>query len=593
MISPFMRYNPSPNLDALSRRRSWLLAMSPAALGILVFGLVIALMMGLRYTILLDDAFISLRYARNLFEGHGPVYNPGEEPVEGYTNFLWMLFMSVHFFFTKHPEHLMLFWNRLFGLLIVVVVWWELLRRGEAGHRWLWLGVGLVACHETLHAWMAGGLETHFFTFLVAVATGRFLREEFTPLHAQRPWSAIPMALALLTRPEAYMLGLILGSVLIFRRLVFAKGVPGAWKGWRRVLIWGGVCAVIGGTHLLWRHAYYGAWLPNTFYAKVPGAYFENGIPYVRLYLDINYLHWMILAFCGLIGFIAVVFQRHRPISGQIATLCLLTAGMCLYLAYTGGDVFEFRLLAPTIPFIALLVPLSFEAISGWLPSRDRWEAIARPLVLALLTLLGGTMMGRAFYTSLNNPHVKALGELKIAPAIHYQLWNWESQWHPVGEWLREFADPDERLAIGAAGVVPYVSGLPTFDILGLNDREVAHMEVSGRGGVGHEKKAGWELIKKRGTTYFIDDLGRRDKPTDFPDWLRKDENAVIVKLLTDQWLSIKAPNGAQKLRESLRERGAIVYPGPKEDAAKVNPINKANEAKYTAIKRRLDREKK
>ena len=34
---------------------------------------------------LLDDAFISFRYARNLVEGHGLVYNPGER-VEGYTN---------------------------------------------------------------------------------------------------------------------------------------------------------------------------------------------------------------------------------------------------------------------------------------------------------------------------------------------------------------------------------------------------------------------------------------------------------------------------------------------------------------------------
>ncbi|MCY3959730.1 MAG: hypothetical protein OXG65_15775, partial [Chloroflexi bacterium] len=37
-----------------------------------------------------DDAFISFRYVRNLLEGHGLVFNPGEY-VEGYTNFLWVL----------------------------------------------------------------------------------------------------------------------------------------------------------------------------------------------------------------------------------------------------------------------------------------------------------------------------------------------------------------------------------------------------------------------------------------------------------------------------------------------------------------------
>ncbi len=41
-----------------------------------------------------DDAFISLRYARNLADGHGLVYNPGEH-IEGYSNFLWTVLLSL------------------------------------------------------------------------------------------------------------------------------------------------------------------------------------------------------------------------------------------------------------------------------------------------------------------------------------------------------------------------------------------------------------------------------------------------------------------------------------------------------------------
>ncbi len=40
-----------------------------------------------------DDAFISLRYAQNLVDGHGLVYNPGEY-VEGYTNLSWTLLLA-------------------------------------------------------------------------------------------------------------------------------------------------------------------------------------------------------------------------------------------------------------------------------------------------------------------------------------------------------------------------------------------------------------------------------------------------------------------------------------------------------------------
>jgi len=40
-----------------------------------------------------DDAFISFRYAQNLVDGNGLVFNPGER-VEGYTNLSWTLLMA-------------------------------------------------------------------------------------------------------------------------------------------------------------------------------------------------------------------------------------------------------------------------------------------------------------------------------------------------------------------------------------------------------------------------------------------------------------------------------------------------------------------
>ena len=48
---------------------------------------------GTRYYYLDDDQMISMRYARNLAEGRGLVWNAGER-VEGYTNFGWVLVMA-------------------------------------------------------------------------------------------------------------------------------------------------------------------------------------------------------------------------------------------------------------------------------------------------------------------------------------------------------------------------------------------------------------------------------------------------------------------------------------------------------------------
>ena len=50
---------------------------------------------GERFFTLFDDAMISMRYAKNLANGYGLVWNPGGERVEGYTNPLWVLFMAL------------------------------------------------------------------------------------------------------------------------------------------------------------------------------------------------------------------------------------------------------------------------------------------------------------------------------------------------------------------------------------------------------------------------------------------------------------------------------------------------------------------
>src|ERR1035437_4307958 len=66
---------------------------------------------GTRYFCLFDDAMISMRYARNLAEGHGLVWNPGER-VEGYTNLAWTLFMA--------GVHLLPLEERLTSLAVMV-----------------------------------------------------------------------------------------------------------------------------------------------------------------------------------------------------------------------------------------------------------------------------------------------------------------------------------------------------------------------------------------------------------------------------------------------------------------------------------------
>ena len=58
-------------------------------IGLILPGLLLSLNLYKLRFLTMDDAYISFRYARNLAEGLGFVYNAGER-IEGYTNFLWV-----------------------------------------------------------------------------------------------------------------------------------------------------------------------------------------------------------------------------------------------------------------------------------------------------------------------------------------------------------------------------------------------------------------------------------------------------------------------------------------------------------------------
>ena len=80
--------------DSSSRARLWVAAAAVAFYLLFILRTSFAIG-GARYFVLFEDAMISMRYARHLADGHGFVWNIGEKPIEGFTNLLWVLWMSV------------------------------------------------------------------------------------------------------------------------------------------------------------------------------------------------------------------------------------------------------------------------------------------------------------------------------------------------------------------------------------------------------------------------------------------------------------------------------------------------------------------
>src|SRR5581483_7971865 len=151
-----------------------------------------------------DDAYISFRYARNLAEGRGLVWNPGQH-VEGYTNFSWVLLLAG---LTKAGADTVVSarWAG-FGFAVIAGAATYLLATqlatGAAGRVGGLVAALLLAACGSWAAWATAGLENPMFGAIAVVAVLLHLREQ----DGQRmPLSGAAWAVAAMTRPDAIAL---------------------------------------------------------------------------------------------------------------------------------------------------------------------------------------------------------------------------------------------------------------------------------------------------------------------------------------------------------------------------------------------------
>ena len=317
---------------------------------------------------LTEDAFISFRYARNLLEGHGLVFNVGER-VEGYSNFLWTIELAaVWRVFGIPPEDAAPWLSVAFTAATLAAMAWWIARLPNLQHRRLvmWMSLGLVCSSATFAVWTSGGgLETRQFTFFIVLAV------VLLTTHRSRPGllaASTSLALASLTRPEGPLIAMscfawyALQSILSLKRTPVDQAEenppsPAALTGafvahllarirsiaaridWRDLLCLIAPFAVIVGAHLLFRYTYYGEWLPNTYYAKYVRPWYDMGI----LYLASAFLETGLYLLLPLAG--TGVWDRWRARRGDLSfalpLLCILSH--MRYLMRIGGDIFEYR----------------------------------------------------------------------------------------------------------------------------------------------------------------------------------------------------------------------------------------------------------
>lgn len=431
-----------------------------------------------------DDAYISLRYARNLVDGHGLVWNPGGEHVEGYTNFLWTVILALPLKFGIDPY---LFITVLGMVLLGATLRLTYLLAVEATKS-TWIGVAAVALcgfSYTFSAYATGGLETMLQTLLCVACmhlSVKVVREQhLTPglLIGQ----SVCAALAILTRLDSGVLVALPG--LFTTWAILRSDAPAARKLGSLGALALPVLGIVG-AWLAWKVSYYGDLLPNTFYVKATGVPLIRGVYYVGIFLCV-YLFAPLLLVAVLLSGRAV-----RVMGASVFALLVLTLGAwCMYVAKVGGDFMEFRFMVAATPIIAVL---SAWAIERLLPgTRAPNGAVA---ILVAASAVHGFMFDKM-------PWKRGLESISD---LRRNLDNPEYDWRGIGSFLAsEFkGDPSVSIAVTPAGAIPYYSGLPSVDMLGLNDRWIARNGVKLSDRPGHQKITTVARLVEVKTTFII-----------------------------------------------------------------------------------------
>ena len=314
---------------------------------------------------LTDDAFISFRYVRNLLEGHGLVFNAGER-VEGYSNFLWVLELAaVWGLLGIRPEHAAPWLSVIFTAGTIAALLWWTLRAPSLRYRGLtaWMALGLVCSSATFAVWTSGGgLETRQFTFCIVLAV------VCLALYRGSRWgllaASLSLAAAALTRPEGPLIAVLCFGWFVIQRMVDA-GRPR--PDWRELAYLVAPFVLIVGAHFLFRYAYYGEWLPNTYYAKHVRPWYESGFRYL----------WAAALETGLYVLLplAVIALRERWREYRDGTYGLVLLLVIVHMAYVmriGGDHFEWRPLDFYWPLLALPAAVGIVQLGGWIAGKAR-----------------------------------------------------------------------------------------------------------------------------------------------------------------------------------------------------------------------------
>lgn len=398
-----------------------------------------------------EDAYITYRFARNLAEGLGPVFNPGER-VEGYSNFLWMTAIAL-----AHAMGLsMVGFSRIVAALCsigtIVLVWY--IPRRHFGLRGPATGLGplLYILFLPFHFYTTCGLETSLYLFLIVLSIQMLLWAESRPVPCIA--ACFVLLLLALTRPEGVIFFILWSGYMIVRYLRKKEPIQPYLPG---------MClfVICFGLFLLWRMSYYGLLLPNTYYAK--GSFplpIRAALGFAVNTGFIGRYFYLLLLPATMIGFVSLSINK------PLATIIIFLLGAFTFsVGLAGWDWMPFfRYTLPAVPLLLIITQIVFSRLWGSLGVQGTSR---KKMLWAGITALFLCVAAEQFIADLSM--IVRLNTLDVNAFYNQKA---------LGDWLKTAPGKKPVIAIGDIGRLAYFADAVTIDIYGLASREFALLKM-------------------------------------------------------------------------------------------------------------------
>jgi hypothetical protein len=414
-----------------------------------------------------EDAAMLMRYAQHLAEGHGIVWNIGEQPVDGATDFLFMAASAALIKLGLTVGQSVRGIGFASHLLTVLIVYWANRRIHNANTPFSFLS-GLYLAVGTGLSYVSAYFGTPFFALAAAVTwtLGLILIRESRPERVEGPRFWLILAFALsglvtgLIRPE----GVILASLMLLA-VIFMRGLKNSVL---IILIFGAVFLVLGGAYFLWRWDYFGYPLPNPFYKKGgSGLYWDSYnnslLNLLRLCLPI------VIAF--ILGF------RSRETAKQTGAYLIPILGFAMAFVLISDEMnygarFQYALvpiaLLSWIPLVRGVGRVGLDAFSSPYRDSSKQDQLSAWEKGVYVVALSAVSAGFIFYSWYQNCFLTSYQQTCARP--------YESDGrYDMGKLLAEYRGKGYVIATTEAGLIPYYSGWGAIDTWGLNDQFIAH----------------------------------------------------------------------------------------------------------------------